>query len=113
MVVGKAEHLPHRAAHRRAVPRHQRPEVSHDNSGQFTATDDADPLRTTSADRTVLVRRRQHDRGPGRDVGRSAHPGEQILEVGRRRDPDLEDVGLLARDRPARLDLGDAPSRSG
>src|SRR3546814_11817542 len=36
-----------------------------------------------------------------------ADPTQQVLEPGRRGDPDLEDVGLLPRDRPAGLDLSD------
>src|SRR5680860_701528 len=56
---------------------------------------------------TVLVRRGQHDRRTGGDVRRRADPGKQVLEIGGGRDANLEDVGLLARHRPARLDLGD------
>ena len=67
----------------------------------------------TSAQGAVLVRRGQHDRGPGGDVRGGADPGEQVLEVAGRGDTDLEDVRLLAGHRPAGLDLGDLASRSG
>ena len=69
-----------------------------------------DPGRSgrPSAHRPVLVRRREHDRGPRRDVRRRTHPGQQLLEVGGRGHPHLEDVGLVAGHRPAALDLGDA-----
>src|SRR5687767_10505952 len=59
-------------------------------------------------DGAVLEGRRQHDRGAGGDARDRADPGEQLLERERRGDADLEDVGLLAGHRPARLDLRDA-----
>ena len=72
--------------------------------------------RVSRTQRTGLRRRqavgrpskgRQHDRRPGRHVGRRPDPGQQVLEPGRAGDPDLEDVGLVARDRVAGLDLRD------
>ena len=62
---------------------------------------------SAAGDGPVLVVRREHDRGAGRHVGGGADPGQQVLEVARAGQPDLEDVGLVARHRPARLDLGD------
>ena len=58
-------------------------------------------------DRPVLVVRRQHDGRPRGDVGGGPDPCQQVLERGRGRRAHLQDIGLLPRDRPARLDLGD------
>ena len=80
------------------------------NPGPKRAVGDQSSLSRDSdrGHRAVLVRRRQHDRRPRRDVGGRPDPGQQVLQVGGRGHPDLEDVGLVARDRPAGLDLGDA-----
>ena len=48
-----------------------------------TAALQATEPRRGSVDRAVLVRRGEHDRGAGRDVGRRPDPGQQVLEVGR------------------------------
>src|SRR5579871_5565905 len=48
--------------------------------------------------RAVLVRGAEHHGGPGGDAAQGTDLVQQVLQRGRRADPHLEDVVLIARD---------------